>query len=119
MTASHSDPPPLKIRRLEPKVYDATTRISLVSSFLASLFLGRIAPIEVADASGMNLMDIVSCKWDKRLLEICGGDTLQSKLGPQPVLGGSTLGTVGDWWVKKWGFHPGGYPTIRFLFPCL
>lgn len=66
----------------------------------------------------MNLMDIVSCKWDKRLLEICGGHTLQSKLGSQPVLGGSTLGTVGDWWVKKWGFHPGGYLTSNFC-SCL
>ncbi|KAF8206462.1 hypothetical protein K438DRAFT_1817249 [Mycena galopus ATCC 62051] len=57
-----------KIRRLDPEAYAATSRISLVSSFIPSLFLGHIAPIEVSDASGMNLMDVLTCKWDDRLL---------------------------------------------------
>lgn len=41
-----------QIRRLKPETYKATSRISLVSSWLPSLFLGAIAPIEVSDASG-------------------------------------------------------------------
>ncbi|KAJ7494715.1 hypothetical protein B0H11DRAFT_2003100 [Mycena galericulata] len=94
-----------KIRRLEPKAYEATSRISLVSSFVPSLFLGRIAPIEVSDASGMNLMDVLSCKWDDRLLETCGGSELRSKLGPEPVPGGSCLGQINGWWTTRWGFN--------------
>lgn len=93
--------------RLRPDVYNATSRISLVSSFIPSLFLGRIAPIEVSDASGMNLLNVLTCKWDDKLLEVCGGPGLRSKLGPEPVPGGVVLGTVGPWWVQRWGFNPG------------
>jgi xylulokinase len=92
---------------LHPEIYEATARISLVSSFIASLFLGHIAPIEISEASGMNLMDVLTCKWDHTLLNICGGPNLADKLGVEPVLGGANLGVVSDWWVKKWGFSPG------------
>ena len=95
-----------KIFRLYPDEYVSTSRISLVSSFLPSLFLGAIAPIEISDASGMNLMDVLTCKWDDRLLSICGGPTLRSKLGPEPISGGTILGIVSDWWVNYWGFRP-------------
>ncbi|KAJ3504130.1 hypothetical protein NLJ89_g8097 [Agrocybe chaxingu] len=83
-----------RIRRLTPDVYEKTSYISLVSSFIPSVFLGRIAPIEISDASGMNLSDVLTGKWDNKLLEICGGPTLRSKLGPEPVLGGISLGNV-------------------------
>ncbi|CAG8783866.1 42821_t:CDS:2, partial [Gigaspora margarita] len=47
-------------------------RISLVSSFLASIFLGDFASIDITDGSGMNLLDINTKNWDDRLLDICG-----------------------------------------------
>ncbi|KAL0953751.1 hypothetical protein HGRIS_004939 [Hohenbuehelia grisea] len=95
-----------KIRKTNPDAYRNTSRISLVSSFLPSLFLGHIAPIEVSDASGMNLMDVLHCSWDGKLLEACGGPELRSKLGPEPVEGGTNLGRISQWWVERWGFDP-------------
>lgn len=54
----------------------------------------------------MNLMDVLTCKWDDKLLDICGGSTLRAKLGEEPVIGGIPLGHVSDWWVKRWNFSP-------------
>ncbi|KAH8116532.1 actin-like ATPase domain-containing protein [Phellopilus nigrolimitatus] len=83
-----------KIRKTNSKAYAATARISLISSFIPSLFLGEVAPIEFTH------------KWDDRLLDICGGPELRSKLGPEPVHGGTFIGRISDWWVKRWGFSP-------------
>ncbi|KAJ8970914.1 hypothetical protein NQ314_000964 [Rhamnusium bicolor] len=61
-----------KVFQTKPDAYKNTERISLVSSFLCSLFLGKIAPIDISDGSGMNLMDIHSKKWNQTLLDACG-----------------------------------------------
>lgn len=98
-----------QIRRINRTAYDATSRVSLISSFMPSLFLGKIAPIEISDASGMNLMEILSCKWDDELIRACGGPELRAKLGPEPVAGGTSLGTVSPYWVERWGFSPRQY----------
>ena len=44
--------------QFEPEVYEQCGRISLVSSFMASLVLGSFAPIDASDGSGMNLLDV-------------------------------------------------------------
>ncbi|RDX50945.1 D-xylulose kinase [Lentinus brumalis] len=95
-----------RIRRINPEAYHATARISLVSSFMASLFLGSIAPVEVSDASGMNLMNVLTCQWDDRLLEAAGGPELRAKIGPEPAPGGEFLGRIHPYWVQRWGFNP-------------
>jgi sugar (pentulose or hexulose) kinase len=70
----------------------------------------------------MNLMNVLTCKWDEKLLDICGGSTLRKKLGPEPVAGGLVLGKVHSYWVKKWGFNPGMYQVSMIeafgLTPC-
>jgi sugar (pentulose or hexulose) kinase len=55
----------------------------------------------------MNLMNVLTCKWEERLLQACGGPELRAKLGPEPVMGGTVLGNINTWWVKRWGFDPG------------
>lgn len=66
----------------------------------------------------MNLMDVLTCKWDEKLLDICGGSTLREKLGPEPVAGGLALGKVHSYWVKKWGFNPGTYQSSKIEISC-
>jgi len=41
-----------KIAKTQGEAYKNTERISLVSSFLASLFIGSYAPIDRSDGSG-------------------------------------------------------------------
>jgi xylulokinase len=54
----------------------------------------------------MNLMNVLTCKWDDQLVEACGGSSLRSKLGPEPAPGGTSLGTVAPYWTERWSFDP-------------
>ncbi|KAJ3167346.1 hypothetical protein HDU88_002268 [Geranomyces variabilis] len=93
----------MKISRKKSAAYAATERISLVSSFLASLLLGAYASIDVADGSGMNLLNIHTKDWDQNLLNCCGADA-RSKLG-QVVRTNAFLGFISAYFVKKYGFR--------------
>ncbi|OZJ04771.1 hypothetical protein BZG36_01866 [Bifiguratus adelaidae] len=93
-----------KIRQTNKTAYDKTAHISLVSSFIATLLLQKLAPIDVGDASGMNLMDIRTHQWDDRVLKHCGGDQLREKLASQPVEGGTNLGCIGSYFTERYGF---------------
>ncbi|EFE31685.1 uncharacterized protein ARB_01284 [Trichophyton benhamiae CBS 112371] len=96
--------------RKHPDAYRKTARISLVSSFLASVFLGRVAPFDISDVCGMNLWDIPSNRWNESLLKFCAGDAgpeqLKRKLGDVPHDGGQELGKISSYFVQRHGFHP-------------
>ena len=90
----------------KPEDYKNTERISLISSFAVSLFLGDYAPIDFSDGSGMNFLKISAGQknqtssenhWiDEKPADIC------SKLGiPKPS--NTVCGTVADYWTKRFG----------------
>ncbi|XP_025128798.3 xylulose kinase isoform X3 [Bubalus bubalis] len=72
-----------KIYQQNPEAYSHTERISLVSSFAASLFLGSYSPVDYGDGSGMNLLQIQDKVWSQACLGACAPH-LEEKLG-RPV----------------------------------
>lgn len=70
-----------KIYQMEPALYNECERISLVSSFLASLFLGDYAPIDYSDGSGMNLMNIHTKTWESVCLQVLYSTNIRKYLG--------------------------------------
>ena len=99
----------MRFRRRYPNAYQETSRISLVSSFLASIFLGRIAPFDRSDVCGMNLWDVQAGTWNKSLLELTAGSSnvsaLESKLGQVAEDGGGDLGKINSYFVERFGFN--------------
>ena len=113
----------------QPEVYERTERISLISSFLASLFIGKYAPIDYrldliyiylwavffkfkfqqlismcSDGSGMNILDISSHKWDEKIVDLIAPN-LKQKLDT-PVDSSSKIGVISNYWQRKYGFSP-------------
>ncbi|XP_057727165.1 xylulose kinase 2 [Arachis stenosperma] len=92
-----------KIFETQPDVYNNTERISLVSSFMASLLLGEYASIDHADGGGMNLMDIKEKTWSKVALEATAPD-LESKLGKlAPAY--AVAGNIAPYFVDRYKFN--------------
>ncbi len=70
-----------KFYKTEPSAYAATAHIALVSSYLAGLLAGKIAPLDHGDGAGMNLMDIRRKQWHPAALAATAPDLAQ-KLPP-------------------------------------
>ncbi|KAJ5698309.1 hypothetical protein N7462_000314 [Penicillium macrosclerotiorum] len=98
----------LRFTRKHPEVYQKTARISLVSSFIASLFLGHVAPFDISDVCGMNLWNIKKGAYDDQILRLCAGkfgiEDLKTKLGEVPEDGGLHLGSVHPYYRERYGF---------------
>jgi xylulokinase len=93
-----------KFFKQEPKAYAATRHIALVSSFMASLLAGKIAPIDPGDGAGMNLMDIRKKRWHPKALNATA-PRLKAKL--PPIADSSRLiGRVSPYFVKRYGVNP-------------
>ncbi|KAG2220628.1 hypothetical protein INT45_014058 [Circinella minor] len=95
-----------KIYHDRKDAYDKTQNISLVSSFIATVLLGKLAPVDSPEGSGTNLMNIETHRWEEKLLDHCGGSTLHEKLGLEPVEGGKSLGKISPYYVERFGLHP-------------
>jgi xylulokinase len=99
-----------KFSKLEPKAYALTAHIALVSSFLASLLAGKIAPIDFGDGAGMNLMDIRRKNWNQDALKATAPG-LSKKLPPL-ANAGTVIGPVSPYFVEKYGLNPEAAATV-------
>lgn len=93
-----------KILQTQKTQFEATERISLVSSFVASLLIGDYAPIDVSDGSGMNLLDIRSKSWAQKALDATAPG-LAAKLGA-PAASHTVAGRIHTYFVSRYGFKP-------------
>ncbi len=99
-----------KFYKTEPKAYDKTAHIALVSSFMASLLAGKIAPIDYGDGAGMNLMDIRRKNWNHDALKATAPG-LVKKLPPLAETG-RAIGPVSAYFVQKFGLNPEALATV-------
>ncbi|KIW02711.1 hypothetical protein, variant [Verruconis gallopava] len=104
-----SGPQILRYRTKYPEHYEKTSRISLVSSFLSSVLLGKVAPMDIGDVCGANLWDMKAGKWNEELLALTAGGTegvpkLKAKLGDVSEDGGISFGSISKYFVAKYGF---------------
>jgi len=87
-----------KFAKIDPENYARTTKIHLVSSFLCSVLCGKDAPIDYADASGMNLFDLNTLTWNKKIANFTAPDLL-SKL-PEAVPSNTIAGGLCSYFSK-------------------
>ncbi|MCO5565938.1 hypothetical protein L7F22_019613 [Adiantum nelumboides] len=112
--ARFTGPQIMRFRKTNPKAYENTWRISLVSSFMTTLLCldGEVKGIDESDACGMNIWDMSSSQrgWSNDILNIIAGsgneagDALAEKLGRVESDGGRVVGRVGNWFVERYGF---------------
>lgn len=100
-----SGPQIRKFYKKDPDSYKDTGVIHLVSSFMASLLCGKSVAVDYADASGMNLLNLHRTSWDEDMLNATAPE-LKEKL-PEPVPSNSAVGTISEYYVKKYGFKSG------------
>jgi xylulokinase len=102
----------MRLRRVLPDMYARTSRISLVSSWLASVLMGAIAPLDVGDVCGMNLWDMQKQQYSPELLRLAAGGSeddsreLRRKLGEPQMDGGASMGAISGYFVSRYGFSP-------------
>lgn len=110
-----------KAVRTAPDVYKNTERISLVSSFVATVLLGKFTAVEEADACGMNIYNIEKSEYDEELLAVAAGvhptldnaseketkagvADLRKKLGEVVPVSYESLGKISSYFKNKYGF---------------
>lgn len=93
-----------KFYKTESDAYNNTAHVMLVSSFMASILAGRIAPIDHGDGAGMNLMDIQNRTWHPAALEATAPN-LSDRLPPLAE-SWTVIGPVSRYFVDKYGLNP-------------
>ncbi|EDV30785.2 uncharacterized protein Dana_GF15035 [Drosophila ananassae] len=102
--ARYTGPQIRKVFRKCPEHYERTSRISLHTSFLASLLIGGVAAINHTDGSGMNLLDIRKKTWSKKCLDACAPDLARRLM--RPIKPSRLQGRIANYYVQRWNFRP-------------
>lgn len=105
-----------KFYKQDPDGWEATARVHMVSSFMASLLAGGHAPLDPGDASGMNLMDLRTRDWSEEALDATAPE-LATKL--PPIVPSSTIvGELAPYWQQRFGLPPAKVVTWSGDNPC-
>ncbi|KAJ1836756.1 hypothetical protein LPJ63_000076 [Coemansia sp. RSA 2711] len=100
-----------KVRATQPQAWHQVSRISLVSSFVASLLVGDGVPIDCSDASGTNLYDIQAGKWSQKLCDSIDPQLVQY-LGPKVTLANEIVGQLSPYFAQRYGVA--SCPVVAF-----
>lgn len=93
-----------QIRRFfkeDPQGYRHTSRIHLVSSFIASVVAGKSVPVDFGDGAGMNLLNLADLAWDEVLMDATAPDLRDKLLAPAAAA--TIQGRVSSYFVEKFG----------------
>ncbi|KAJ2333127.1 hypothetical protein GGI00_002476, partial [Coemansia sp. RSA 2681] len=101
----------MKIKEQYADSWSRVARISLVSSFAASLLSGNIVPIDVSDASGTNLYDIEAKKWSRALCDAID-PALMEMLGADVAMADRVIGALSPYFAIKYGMNQ--CPVVSF-----
>ncbi|KAG8751529.1 hypothetical protein FRC12_012402 [Ceratobasidium sp. 428] len=101
----------IKIREGNPDAWTHTTRVVLASAFLASVLTGNWAPAAEAEAVATGFWNVEKSAWDTEVLELVAagkeeGERLRTMLGDVCPAGTTTVGSVGTYFIQKYGFSP-------------
>jgi len=97
-----SGPQIRKFYQHQPERYAKTHVIHLISSYMASILLGKNAPIDHGDGAGMNLMNIATNQWDQDAMKATAPN-LHLKL-PSLVKSYEIIGKIAHYFIEKYGF---------------
>ncbi len=87
----------------DPEGYEQTDCVCLVSSFIASLLVGQLVPVDAGDGSGTNMMDIRTRQWAPTALDATAPDLAARLLPVTPST--RAVGTISPYFVERFGLN--------------
>ncbi len=99
-----SGPQIMKFAREDARAWAGTSRVHLVSSFLASVLAGENMPVDYGDGAGMNLLNLHTLAWDQEIAQFTAPGLLD-KL-PRCVPSNSLPGKLSAYF-EKYGLAAG------------
>jgi len=103
-TERFSGPQIRKFWKEDPGAYGRTAHIALISSFMTSLLIGRLAPVDAGDGFGTNLADVRRGVWSDAALN-AAAPGLKNRL-PHLITRDERIGPVSPYLVERFGFRP-------------